>query len=144
MIRAQFIGRWPELDETRGAVNALASSPARTEPRRWSGDCRLTGQCHLRTLAPRRRRFLPRPQTHPQPQWRSSPGEIFLNSGEQYANRLDFKLLLLQISCGCSQTNLYQTCTLINVLSLCCNDYAKNSYGSIRPERAKWRDNTAS
>jgi hypothetical protein len=29
------------------------------------------------------------------------PGEIFLISGEQYANPLDFKGLLLQISCGC-------------------------------------------
>jgi hypothetical protein len=100
--RAQFIGRWPKLDEARGAVNALASSPARAEPRRWSSDRRLTMQCHLGTLAPRRRRFLPRPKTHPQPRWWSYPSKIFLNSDEQYANRLDFKRLLLLISCGCS------------------------------------------
>jgi hypothetical protein len=64
------------------------------------------------------------------------------NTGEQYANPPDFRGLLLQISCGCSQTNLYQNCTLINVLSLGCNDYAQNPYGLIRPERTKWRDNT--
>jgi hypothetical protein len=73
-----------------------------------------------------------------------SPARFFWSSGEQYANPPDFNRRLLLISCGCSQTNLYQTCTMINVLSLCCNDYAKNSYGSIRPERAKWRDNTES
>jgi hypothetical protein len=70
-IRAQFIGQWPELGENRGAVTALASLPARAEPRRWSGDRRLTGQCHHSILTPRRRWSLPWPQTHPQPQWRS-------------------------------------------------------------------------
>ena len=73
-----------------------------------------------------------------------SPARFFWSSGEQYANPPDFNWRLLLILCGCLQTNLYQTCTLINVLSLCCNDYAKNSYGSIRPERAKWHDNTES
>jgi hypothetical protein len=71
--RAQFIGRWPEMDEVHGDINALASSPARAEPRRGSGDFRLTGQCHLKTLAPRRRRFLPWPQIHPQSRWPSYP-----------------------------------------------------------------------
>jgi hypothetical protein len=65
-----------------------------------------------------------------------------MDSGEQYVNQLDFKRLLLLISCGYSQTSLYQNYTLINVLSFCCNDYAKNPYESIRPGRAKWRDTT--
>jgi hypothetical protein len=38
-------------------------------PRRWSGDRRLTAQRHLNVLMPHRERFLPRPQTHPQPRW---------------------------------------------------------------------------
>jgi hypothetical protein len=55
-----------------------------------------------------------------------SPARFFWSSGEQYANPPDFNRWLLLILCGFLQTNLYQTCTLINVLSLCCNDYAKN------------------
>jgi hypothetical protein len=70
-IRAQFIDRWPELDENRGAVTALASWPARAEPWRWFSDRGLTGQCHRNILTPRRGWSLPWPQTHPQPWWRS-------------------------------------------------------------------------
>jgi hypothetical protein len=69
-IRAQFIDQWPELDENRGAVTVLASLPARAEPRRWSGDRRLTERCHRSILTPRRGWSLPWPQTHPQPRWR--------------------------------------------------------------------------
>jgi hypothetical protein len=61
------------VDEIQGSASALVSSPARAEPQRASGDRRLTGQRHLRVYAPRRGRFLPRPQSDPQPRWRSYP-----------------------------------------------------------------------
>ena len=44
------------------------------------------------------------------------PGEIFLNSGEQYACQAEFKRLLLQILCDYMQTSLHQSCTWTNGL----------------------------
>jgi hypothetical protein len=38
---------WPEVDEIQRSSSALASSPARAEPRRASGEHRLTGQRHV-------------------------------------------------------------------------------------------------
>jgi hypothetical protein len=57
------------MDEIQGSASALASSPVRAEPRRASGDRQLTGQRHLSVYAPRHGRFLPRPQSDPQPRW---------------------------------------------------------------------------
>jgi hypothetical protein len=92
--------------------------------------------------APRRGRFLPRPQSDPQPRWRSYPRQDLLNYGEQYACQAEFKWLLLQILCGCLQTNLHQSCTWTNVLSFWYNDHVKNPHGLIRPGRSSWRNNT--
>ena len=70
------------------------------------------------------------------------PGEIFLNSGEQYDCQAEFNWLLLQILCGCLETNLHQSCTWTNVISFWYNDHVGNPHGLIRPGRSSWRNNT--
>jgi hypothetical protein len=81
-------------------------------------------------------------KSDPQPRWRSYPRRGLLNYGEQCACQAEFKWLLLQILCGCSQTNLHQSCTWINILSFWYNDHVENPHGLIRPGRSSWRNNT--
>jgi hypothetical protein len=79
--------------------------------------------------------FLPRPQVRAvsQPRGRSYPRRGSLNHGEQCACQPEFRRLLRPILCSFSQTNMYQTFTLINVLSFWYTDHTKNPHGLIIP-----------
>jgi hypothetical protein len=68
-----------------------------------------------------------------EPRWRSYPRRGSLNHGEQCACQPEFRWLLRPVLCGCSQTNLHQSCTLINVLSFWYNDHTENPHGLIMP-----------
>jgi hypothetical protein len=50
------------------------------------------------------------------------PGEIFLNSGEQYDCQAEFNWLLLQILCDYLQMSLHQSCTWTNGVSFWYNE----------------------